>query len=78
MRQYSKAIVGALVPVLAIGLMQLAENYGLPLDVGVAGILSTVIVGLLTGAAVWAVRNAPPDLIEAIEDAAGIEIDEAG
>ncbi len=77
MSKYNKAIAGVFIPIGTIALLQLAEKYGLPLDSGAASLLATITVGLLTGLAVYAIRNAPPELIDAIEEAAGIDLDES-
>ena len=76
MTKYNKAIAGLLIPMATIALLRLAENYAVPLDSAAASAVATLIVGLATGAAVYAIRNAPPDLIDAIEEASGVDLDE--
>lgn len=77
MLKYSKAIIGFLTASITVGLLQIASRYGLPLDTPTAAVISAGLAGLITGAAVYAVRNAPPDLIDAIEDVSGIKLDDA-
>lgn len=68
-KQYSKAIAGFATPVLAIWLIRGAESLGVELNSGLAGIIATLIIGLATGLLVYGVRNAPPGLVDAIQDA---------
>ena len=75
MSRYTKAIAGFFVPIIASGLIKIAGEYGLPIDGFAANAAATLVVGIATGCVVWLVRNAPPDLVQAIEEATGIDID---